>query len=464
VRLRTVLALLACALCCAAASAPANPILPQDLPDPTAARAADGTVWMSGTSATLAPVFPLWRSDDLTTWRRTGAVLPEAPAWARGAFWAPELHAHGGRWFLYFSASERGGRACLAVATADRPEGPWSAATRVLCRPGGVIDASQPVTDETGQRWLAYKAMGVGGGIHIRRLTPGGTRVTGPEHELIRPDRPWERGVTEGPALIRRDGRWWLFYAGGNCCGPPCTYAQGVARSATLTGTFVKRPRGPVLRARGALKCAGHGTLLDDPATGALKLVHHAIRAGDAANRRRLPVVSTITWDGADGWPRVTIDDRAPAAPRGWSDGFAGRTLGPHWEWRFDAPPRRTLTRSTARLGCDGAATRQVEHDRWTGAVATTRGVVAGRERDGTLRGVERDGTRARATRDGRATTAWRTVPSGGRVLLTFGPDGALTASVAGTAIPVGRARTGTVPTRLALGCGSFASARVRAT
>jgi hypothetical protein len=452
---------IACALACATPAA-ANPLLAQDLPDPTVLRTADG-FWLSGTSDTLAPVFPLWHSPDLRTWRRVGAVLPRAPEWSRGAFWAPELAEHDGRYFLYFSASEKGGKPCLAVATAARPEGPWSEATRVLCRPGGVIDASQPVTDTDGSRWLAYKEMGAGGGLHLRRLTGDGLGVTGPEHLLLEPSKPWEYGVTEGPALVRRGAYWYLFYSGGNCCGPPCRYVEGVARSPTLTGDYARKPGGPILTAQGDFKCPGHGTPVDLD-TGP-HLVHHAIRADDPANRRRLPLLSRIEW-GADDWPTMAFADVPPAAPAGWSEGFAGPALGPHWEWRFDRAPAVRLTRSALHARCDRApayVTRQVELDRFTAVVATRDGIVAGRDREGVVRGIEVDGGRARAVL-GTRRGPWSRVRAGGRVLLTFGPDGTLTATVGGVAVPAVLAREGTRPVRLALGCGTFASARVRAT
>src|SRR5205809_1563599 len=118
--------LLALALPASSSAAPSfvNPVIPGDHPDPTIMRD-HGVFYASATSASWAPIFPIFRSTDLVNWTRVGAVLPRAPRWAAGNFWAPELVRWGGRVFAFYAASRRGGKPCIGVATAPRPEGPW---------------------------------------------------------------------------------------------------------------------------------------------------------------------------------------------------------------------------------------------------------------------------------------------------------------------------------------------------
>ena len=73
-----------------AATTFANPVLPGDYPDPTVVRTR-GAFYASSTSASWAPIFPIFRSADLVRWRQVGAVFPRRPQWAGGNFWAPEL-------------------------------------------------------------------------------------------------------------------------------------------------------------------------------------------------------------------------------------------------------------------------------------------------------------------------------------------------------------------------------------
>jgi xylan 1,4-beta-xylosidase len=474
-----------------AAATFANPVLPGDHPDPTVVRTA-GAFYASATSASWAPIFPVFRSRDLVRWRQVGAVLPRAPRWAAGNFWAPELVPWSGRMLAFYSASRVGGRPCIGVATAARPAGPWRDRGPALCRTGGVIDVD-PFTDADGARWLLFKRMGAGHGIYAMRFSERRLRAVGHAHALIAPDAAWEHGVTEGPALVRRGGAYFLFYAGGHCCRPPCNYAEGVARAPSLLGPYTKAPANPLLAGNAAWKCPGHGTTIDVGAAG-LFLLHHAYRADDILDRRRTALLDRIDF-GPDGWPTIGAGAgpavsapaplgaaAAPPAP-GFTDSFARPGLALGWEWPFDAPPDARPDGGRLRLACrrtggrPSFVARQVPVDAFT-AVATVaappaRAPAVGLAAHGpgrVLRGIELGGGRVRAFRaddDGLILGPPARAPSGARVrlLINVAPDGtvALYASAGGafTRIPGGPADAGAPPTRLALTCRGKGSVRV---
>jgi beta-xylosidase len=469
----------------------ANPVLPGDHPDPTVVRA-NGAYYASATSASWAPIFPIFRSTDLVRWRQVGAVLQSAPRWAAGNFWAPELVRWSGRMLAFYSASRRGGPPCLGVASAPRPEGPWSDRGPVLCRQGGVIDVD-PFTDADGRRWLLFKRLGSGHGIYAMRFSERRLRAVGHAHELLAPDAGWEQRVTEGPSLVRRGGSYLLFYAGGHCCRPPCTYAEGVARSASLLGPYVKDPANPLLVGNAAWQCPGHGTTIDLGA-GGLYLLHHAYRADDAFDRRRSTLLDRVDFT-PDGWPTIAgglgpaltaaapLGSAGTLAPPGFTDRFDARTLAPGWEWPFFAAPDARLDRGGLRLTCRGARrpsflARQVPVDRFT-ALATVdvprrHGPGIGLAAHGpgrVLRGIElRDG-RVRAFRSddrGLRLGATQPAPAGARLRLVINatPDGAV-ALYAGAAhsaparIAGGPAEHGLPATRVALTCRGTGTTRV---
>jgi beta-xylosidase len=470
----------------------ANPVLLGDHPDPTVVHAR-GAYYLSATTSAWAPLFPIFRSTDLVQWQEVGAVLPVAPKWANGRFWAPELSYDRGRFVAFYSASRAHGGACIGVATAALAEGPWRDRGRAACPPGGAIDPFA-FRDGEGKRWLAWKARGPFGAIRLQRLDARGLRVHGHSIDAIHPDQPWEQDVTEGPAILRRVGVYYLFYAGGHCCRPPCTYAEGVARATALTGPWEKAPA-PVLAGNGAFRCPGHGTVVDLGASG-LWLVHHAYATEDLIDARREVLLTRLTF-GADGWP--TAQDGPPAqaqaplardpapARAGFSDGFGGSALEPGWEWLFDAPPVTAVGGGKFDLRCRGGLSfvaRQVPVDRWV-ATATVDvraprgdadvGLAANLGRG--VRGVEltRAGVRA-FTASPRGTQAGpplrlrraRTV----RLAVSVAPGGAIATYAAAGSEPLrvvqpGPAALGSGPTRVALTCrhrgvARFASVRVR--
>ncbi len=347
------------ALSCATAHAPvhapaaggyANPVIAGDYPDPSVIRVGD-EYWATATSSQWGPPFPLLRSRDLVNWEVAGSALPRPPEWSNGSYWAPEIAADGGRYFVYYTGRRKSGPLCLAVATATAPGGPYQDHGPMVCQEVGSIDA-MPVTDESGQRYLVWKEDGNSRKrptpLWAQRLDADGTRLVGEPVELFRNDQPWEGALVEGPFLLRRDGFFYLFYSGNACCGRACKYALGVARSRKLLGPWEKNPANPILRGNEHWKCPGHGSLVADDA-GRDYLLYHAYHPADFVYVGRQALLDPIDW-GADGWPTINggAGPSAHAAlPAGGSaqrlahafaDEFRDR-LHPGWQWPQAAEP-----------------------------------------------------------------------------------------------------------------------------
>src|SRR5688572_2079261 len=117
-----------------------NPVLPGDYADPSVIRTGN-EYWATATSSEWAPLFPLLRSTDLTSWELVGNAFEDLPEWAVGNFWAPEIWQHKGRYYMYYVARKRGGPLAIAVATADKPTGPWKDHGPLVAQEVGSIDA-----------------------------------------------------------------------------------------------------------------------------------------------------------------------------------------------------------------------------------------------------------------------------------------------------------------------------------
>lgn len=452
-------------------------IIPGDHPDPTMVRVG-GSYYVTATTGKWAPVFPLFRSNDLRTWQQIGPIFQKPPAWTNGNYWAPELVRWSRRMLVFYSASRLGGKPCIGVASAARPEGPWRDRGRALCLPGGTIDVS-PFTDRDGSRWLLYKAMGVGQGLWAVRFDERRLRAVGRPTLLIKPDLAWEQGTTEGPSLVLHGGQYHLFYAGGHCCRPPCTYREGVARSDHLLGPYVKDPANPIMRDDDAWKCKGHGTVVDLDERGTW-LVHHGYRQSDTDDSRRSVLMTPVTFDAqnrAQLSAQVATDATAArSAQAGFRDALRGSSLQPGWEWPWDRPPALDTKHGGARLSCTGTrgwpsfAARQIEQDGFRAVAELTvpsRGTAAVGlsvvDPGWGIRGVEVRAGRVREMRAGGAGIqlgAAVPAPPGRRLALNLDvqTDGTLAASVSAdggppVAVPPGPAAAGARPTRVALTC-----------
>jgi arabinan endo-1,5-alpha-L-arabinosidase len=341
--MRRVAVLLAAFLAAAACSGPLqsgtattyrNPVIDADFPDPAVLKAADGYYYVYATQTERGGRMinlQVARSKDLVAWEHLGDALPVKPAWAARTqdFWAPHVAEHGGRYFLYYSAKpdealadEKKGL-CLAVATADRPRGPFTDMGRPLrCGPSFVnIDPMAYDDPATGKR-LLYWGSGFGP-IKVQELgrdrmsfAPGSAPV-----DLVQPDKAVEyRPLIEGAWVIRRGGYYYLFYSGDNCCGKGAHYAVMVARSRSATGPFELRD-GTVLAAGDIWHAPGHNSVVED-GRGDLWMLYHAVdrnrpreKSSDEVNTRRIMLIDRIVWK--DGWPEVVGPTRGPRpAPR----------------------------------------------------------------------------------------------------------------------------------------------------
>ena len=328
-----------------------NPVIAGDYPDPTILRVGQD-YWASATTSEWAPVFPLFHSTDLVNWKLEGAVLPDAPAWSRGSYWAPELSEFRGTFYTYYTARNQEGTLCVAVATAKKPGGPYEDHGPLLCQPDGSIDPMAAV-DEKGNRWLIWKEDG--NSVHqptviwSQRLSEDGTKLTGEKQELIRNDAGWEGPVVEGPFVLKRGKYFYLFYSGGRCCGTQCNYKLGVARSEHLLGPWKKDPGNPILSGDVSWKCPGHGSIVEDARERDFFL-YHAYNAKTAIFTGREALLDEVEWS-EDAWPTIHHGkgpSHSAASPFGGrqlhfqaevQDDFRGPALAPGWQWPWNSRP-----------------------------------------------------------------------------------------------------------------------------
>jgi beta-xylosidase len=222
-----------------------NPVHDQYFADPFVWRHGD-SYWAVGTGAGPdAPagegepsVFRVLRSDDFVTWRPAGRALIRPPQELGDTFWAPEVAFEGGLFHLYYSVGHADRHHQLRVATSASPGGPYQDGGGPLLSPPEcpfAIDP-HPFRDDDGRWYLFYARdfLDQEGGARpgtalvvqeletMTRLGPGAAVVLRARHDWqrFRADREmygarFDWHTLEGPAVCKRDGRYYCFYSGG---------------------------------------------------------------------------------------------------------------------------------------------------------------------------------------------------------------------------------------------------------
>jgi len=304
-----------------------NPVLARDFPDPSVLQAPDGMYYAYATETLIDGQFYNFqaaRSTDLVNWTWEGDVFPSGVAWAQESrsYWAPHVvyAADQDRYIMYFSAhhDDRDGK-CLAVATSDEPLGPFQhGGEPLICGEGFEhIDPMAFDDPESGTTYLYWGSHGQP--IRVQPLAENRTEFeAGSEPTPVvfsNTDEPYG-DLIEGAWVIHRDGTYYLFYSGDNCCGENAHYAVMVARADSPTGPFETlgeadgTNRSTILTANTTWRAPGHNSVIQD-ADGQDWMLYHAINrdqptrpTGTGARwDRRVMLMDRIIYDG--GWPRI---------------------------------------------------------------------------------------------------------------------------------------------------------------
>jgi arabinan endo-1,5-alpha-L-arabinosidase len=310
-----------------------NPVLDTDFPDPAILKASDGFYYVYATQGGggdgAMHNIQVARSRNLVEWEKLGDALPVKPTWASQTqdFWAPHVHEADGKYYLYYSGkpdaaltdNTRG--LCLAVATATRPEGPFTDVGQPLqCGPGFVNIDPMAFDDPATGKKLLYWGSGFEP-IKVQELAPdrisfapGSIPI-----ELVYTDKTEDpanyQRLIEGAWVVQREGWYYLFYSGDNCCGPKAHYAAMIARSRSATGPFetlaaaTGSKNSVILEQRGNWVAPGHNSVIED-ANGDHWILYHAVdsrrprtKETDDVNTRRVMLIDRLVWQ--DGWPRM---------------------------------------------------------------------------------------------------------------------------------------------------------------
>lgn len=308
-------------------------VLPGAHPDPSVTKIGD-TYWATATSSNWFPAFPLMYSKDLKNWKQSGYIFSQKPKWTDYYFWAPEISYDSGKVYVYYTAHSKNYNLCVGVASADKPEGPYTDHGPLMCQENGSIDAF-PIRDTSGKLYLVWKedanSVGLPTPIFVQEINKERTALTGDRTEIFRNDRRWEKELVEGVSVIRHGDYFYAFYAAAGCCGNRCTYLTGVARSKGLLGPWEKDARNPILTDDTTWLCKGHGTPVEKD--GRYYFLYHAYDKKSSAFTGREGLLQEFRFTD-DNWIEF-LPSKAPQVERKEiiRDEFDEKVLKLEWQW-----------------------------------------------------------------------------------------------------------------------------------
>ena len=166
--------------------------------------------------------YHVFSSDNMTEWTDHGIILSqEQVPWGKAdgySMWAPDCVEKNGTYYFYYPNAPASGRGfAIGVATASRPEGPFSPEPTAIAGISGIDPCV--LIDNDGQAYIYWSGMGIRGA----RLKPNMKEVDGDLTEIALPQGGTMRvagqameglpdGFKEGPFAFRRDNWYYLTF------------------------------------------------------------------------------------------------------------------------------------------------------------------------------------------------------------------------------------------------------------
>ena len=238
---------------------------------------------------------PAYTSTDLLNWKaiesNNGFALKKGDGFGSKGFWAPQVFHYKGKFYMAYTANEN-----IAIATSDQPYGPFTQLNKLsLPAPVKQIDPFVFIDDD-GKKYLYHVRLQSGNRIYGARLHDDFSGIdTSTLKECISATEQWENTanakwpVTEGPTVIKKSGRYYMFYSANDFRNPD--YAVGMAVSDHPLGPWVKYKGNPVLsRKQTGYNGTGHGDLFRS-AEGKVHYVFHVHQSGTQVGPRKTMLI-----------------------------------------------------------------------------------------------------------------------------------------------------------------------------
>ncbi len=262
-----------------------------------------GTYYAYGTFSSDG--IAVFTSDDLKTWASVSELaLHKSDVWADRSFWAPEVYAVNGKFYMYYSADEH-----ICVATSNSPLGPFKQDVyKPMIESEKCIDNSLFI-DGDGKPYLFFDRFNDGLNIWVAELEEDLITLK-PEtmQKCINVSQAWEKiwpRVNEGSFVVKHNGLYYMTYSANSYESP--FYGIGVATATKITGPWTKYSDNPIYQKPGDLVGIGHSAMFTDK-DGQLRIVFHAHNSKTKIHPRHM-YISTVKFENVSGIEKMVIDE-----------------------------------------------------------------------------------------------------------------------------------------------------------
>ena len=231
--------------------------------------------------------FSAWSSNDLQYWTNEGEVFNVARdlSWATTKAWAPAIAFKNGKYYFYFSADGN-----IGVAVGDQPRGPFKDAVgKALVAkgsfPGQMIDP-MVFTDDDGASYLYFGQ----GNCYVVKLNED---MISFDPAAVKSFKPL--AYNEAPFMLKRNGKYYLMWSENDTRDP--RYCVSYATADSPLGPFTKADGGPILKAKGVVKAAGHHSVLQIPGKDEWYIVYHRFKIPGGNGFNRETCISPMHFD-----------------------------------------------------------------------------------------------------------------------------------------------------------------------
>lgn len=279
-------------------------------------------------------------------------IVWRAPArgWNSGQVWAPELHCLDGKWYIYYAASDgrnANHRMGVLQAAGDDPCGAYI--------DKGMLYTGDDFVGRTANRWaIDGTPLQVDGRLYL--VWSGWAGKEDVQHLYIAPmsnpwtmagkrvrlcgnadytwervgEKPRERGLSEGPQVLRRNGRIFIIYSCSSSWDP--TYKLGMiytheGANPLSPNSWKKHPH-PVFAGSGKVHGVGHASFTTSPDETEDWIVYHT-KISPRPGWQRAVCIQKFGWtpEGMPDFGRPTPLGTPIVAPSGEAPNKTGGTF-----------------------------------------------------------------------------------------------------------------------------------------